>query len=130
MGNGSLQSMVGYEAIHKASKEKGLKTNSPASKNEMLMFEAGMEAVLVELATASLRFTHVMSGAIYKEEEEEATVLESDFDTLLSELPKAVVPKLSEFLEASKRYAFTMHDCGYVAGFLAGYRFLKELNNE
>ncbi|ASS64712.1 hypothetical protein [Paenibacillus sp. RUD330] len=131
MGNGTLRGMIGYVGIDQVCKSKKVKAQpSPGAYMEMQMYEAGMEKVLAEVATTNLRFVHQMDNPLYAEEVQEEEKLEAEFAKLSDSFPEAISSQLNDFYTSSKCYAYTLHDCGYVAGFLAGYRFLKEMNNE
>lgn len=127
MANGTLRSMVDYFSINQACEDKNVRPLSEGQHLEMKIYEAGMEAVLVEIATSTLRFHHEASGSLYKEDAVDSALMESMFKELLEVSPQKLKKRIDELETQAQRYSITSHDCGYIAGFLAGYRFLKEM---
>lgn len=92
------------------------------------IYEEGMKMVLQQIARTQLRFEYEHGGAGYKESDAQSQKVLSLFAQLKADLPAELEGRLVVLQTEIGFLELEGMDAGYVSGFLAGYRFLKELN--
>lgn len=124
----SRKSMITINSI--VSLEKKHRFNVPHENSETMavMYEEGMNQVLREIATRHLKYCDGFQVERSEKHECQQDKVQTIFDQLRSKIRDEKLRSL--FLELASEYGYLSlieMDGAYIEGFLAGYRFLKEL---
>jgi hypothetical protein len=125
-----MQHRVELTKIATVAREIEQKGVSYSHQDATKMIDSGMEIVLREIAWRELRLYRQHEGPAYIKSEQKASMVEEAFQRFAEQLPGELIGGFSDFYDEAKGLECDSLDAGFVAGFVAGYRFLKELYPE
>lgn len=92
------------------------------------IYEAGASQILREVAKREIKLFREHAGPDYSLAEKSSASLDAAYTKIKTSLSAARANEFESFYDEVRRLEFETADAGFIAGFLAGYRFLKEIN--
>lgn len=94
------------------------------------LYEAGATMVLRQVALREVRLFREHIGSEYVAAERHSNDVDVAYEKLEKSLSGPSKIDLEQYNDAVRRLELESLDAGFIAGFLAGYRFLKEITPE